>query len=970
MRHRVLKRNAPRPRAAGAPKSRRTKSQAASANQQIELLDIALNNMSQGLIMFDSSERVVLCNQRYIDISGLPQNFVRPGRTLREILTARQAQGTFSHDIDAYRRALLSDMASGKNKSLVVETSDGRWHRVANVPMSGGGWVATHDDITEQTRGKNVIERQKFHLDAALANMSQGICMFDAAQRLVVCNQQYADIYQLDETLTRPGTPFIALLNHQVAIGNSLGEPDSYLADRQKRVCTNKPYQMTGRLYDGRHISVVHRPLADGGWVATHEDVTETIRREESFRLLFEGSPVPMWVTDCETFRFLAVNEAAISQYGYARDEFMSMTLMETRPPHERESFAEYLRTLSKDDLLEVFTQQIKADGTLIDVCVYSRALLYEGRHARLAAIHDITQTKRTENELKRTKKFLNTVVEHVPLPIIVKDIAGKEDDLADSRFSFFNRAYEELSGDAREQLIGKTAHEIYPKERADLAVRTDIEALQSNKDVVTSEHPIQTAHKGTRLITAKKTVVRDETGKAQYLLTVVDDVTERRQSEVRISYLARTDSLTDLPNRSTFVDSLDEAVARAAKNRERFSILYIDLDRFKETNDIYGHLTGDSLLREAARRLRAVAADAFLARVGGDEFTLIVTQGPHPEAAKAMGDRLLAAFQDAFEVDGHRLQIGLSIGGATYPDDGTDANALLANADAALYQAKTELRGSMRFFEADLGIRLRERRDLESDLRKAIGHSDFMLHYQPQWNIASNEPIGFEALLRWQCPKRGMVSPATFIPVAEESRLIIPLGEWVLREACREAASWPQPLNISVNISPVQFHHGNLPQLVHSILLETGLKPARLELEITEGVLIDDFSRAILLLRQLKSLGVQIAIDDFGSGYSSLSYLHAFPFGKIKIDRGFIRDIETNRQSMAIVRAIITLGRNLDIPVLAEGVETEFQRNFLAQESCDELQGYLAGRPKPIDDYAPLVGRMAAMSRIAAAQR
>ena len=305
-------------------------------------------------------------------------------------------------------------------------------------------------------------------------------------------------------------------------------------------------------------------------------------------------------------------------------------------------------------------------------------------------------------------------------------------------------------------------------------------------------------------------------------------------------------------------------------------------------------------------------------------------------------------------------MQVGLSIGGAVYPTDGADAKALIANADAALYQAKAEMRGSMRFFEAELGTRLRERRDLQNDLQAAVTRGDIFLHYQPQQKIASNETIGFEALARWQCPKRGMVSPGIFIPIAEESSLIIPLGEWILREACREAASWPQPLKIAVNISPIQFHHGDLPRLVHSILLETGLTPARLELEITEGVLIDDFSRALSILRKLKSLGVQIAMDDFGSGYSSLSYLHSFPFDKIKIDRSFIGDLEHNHHSMAIVRAIITLARSLDVPVLAEGVETEAQRLFLAQEGCDEVQGYLTGRPLLIKDYAQLVGREA----------
>jgi len=331
------------------------------------------------------------------------------------------------------------------------------------------------------------------------------------------------------------------------------------------------------------------------------------------------------------------------------------------------------------------------------------------------------------------------------------------------------------------------------------------------------------------------------------------------------------------------------------------------------------------------------------------------------PDSAETLGERFLAAFKSDFVVDGHRIQVGLSIGVATFPADGTDAKALIANADAALYQAKSEVRGSVRFFEAKLGSRLRERRELQIDLRAALDRGDLFLHYQPQHTIGLDKVIGFEALVRWQCPKRGMVPPGTFIPVAEQSSLIIPLGEWILREACREAASWAKPLKVGVNISPVQFHHGDLPNLVHSVLLETGLKPERLELEITEGVLIDDFSRAVSILRKLRSLGIHVALDDFGSGYSSLSYLHAFPFEKIKIDRTFVGDLEHNHHSMAIVRAIITLCHSLNIPVLAEGVETETQLAFLAQEGCDEVQGYFTGRPYPIDAYAELIGRAVA---------
>ena len=435
------------------------------------------------------------------------------------------------------------------------------------------------------------------------------------------------------------------------------------------------------------------------------------------------------------------------------------------------------------------------------------------------------------------------------------------------------------------------------------------------------------------------------------------EDVTEQKRAEEQIAYVAHHDTLTDLPNRTAFNETMSATFDRAGAVSTPFAVLSMDLDHFKDANDTFGHFFGDEVLCEVARRLRAAAGGAFLSRLGGDEFALIVAEGEQPMTAADLAERLLAALAEDIEVEGHRLKLGMCIGVAIYPTDGTDAKALMLNADAALYRAKAETRGSIIFYEPEFGVRRRERHALQEDLRFAIDRGELSLHYQPQVKI-SGETVGFEALVRWQCQNRGLVSPDTFIPVAEESCLIIPLGEWVLREACREAASWPQPLTIAVNVSPIQFHHGNLPRLVHSILLETGLTPSRLELEITEGVLMNDFSRAISIINQLKSLGVRIAMDDFGTGFSSLSYLESFRCDKIKIDRIFVSDLENNYNSRAIIRAVIGLGRSLDLPIIAEGVETNAQHAFLLQEGCDEVQGYLTGRPLPIADYAKLVGR------------
>jgi len=570
-----------------------------------------------------------------------------------------------------------------------------------------------------------------------------------------------------------------------------------------------------------------------------------------------------------------------------------------------------------------------------------------------LALFEDVTERVSLSEQLENAKTFLELVVDHIPISLTVERVK-------DRRYLLANRRAEVILNRRREDVTGLTSTELFNPREAAVIISRDNAAIKKG-GMQTEEHPISTKD-GLRLFLTRRVTVNDENGQPQYLIKTHEDVTDRRQTESRMAHMAYHDGLTDLPNRAAFLQALAQMIEACEGTDEKFAVLSVDLDGLKEINDVFGHAVGDKLLIEVSRRIQDAARGGVVARLSGDEFGLII-DGAQPESALTIANRLVETVSQEFRIDGKSIRTGLTTGIAIFPANGSDAASLLANAGAALFRAKAHSRGSINMYEPHMDQQIRDRRMLHQDLSVAIRNGELSLHYQPQARASRDDmapvTVGFEALARWHHPTRGNVPPGDFIPLAEESGLIVEMGQWILREACREAASWPKPLQIAINLSPAQFMHGDLVSFLHAVLLETGLSPGRLELEITEGVLIEDFDRGLGLLRRLKALGVRISMDDFGSGYSSLTYLQAFPFDKIKIDRAFVMNLGQNPQSAAIIRAVIGLGHGLHMSIVAEGVETLDQLNFLADEHCDVIQGFLIGKPKPIQEYAALVGRL-----------
>jgi diguanylate cyclase (GGDEF)-like protein len=681
------------------------------------LLEQAINNLSHGLIIFDNKREVVFCNKRYLEIYGLSAEQVKPGTPIGELIQHRLNLGL---KVRSKPDEFIRERAGkgGVARTTVHEFTDGRIITSTIYPMPDGGGMATHEDITGREEISARLKKQyelgqaqeenlrirNLQFDTAINNMSQGLCFFDAAQRLIVCNDRYVEMYDLPPDRVGPGTPLAEIVDMRFQAGSFPAmSRDEYLHWRGNIAISAKPTESIVELRNGRTFRIRHRPMPDFGWVATHEDITE------------------------------------------------------------------------------------------------------------------------------------------------------------------------------------------------------------------------------------------------------------QRRSEVKIEYMAHHDSLTGLANRVLLNERLEHAIGRIDRD-EMVAVHHLDLDQFKAVNDTLGHPAGDKLLKMVADRLRGLVRETdTIARMGGDEFVIVQSPIVDPADATSLAQRIIRLMSEPYDIDGQQAVIGASIGVAVGPGDGSSADKLLHNADLALYRAKGDGRGTFRFFEPAMDLQMQTRRIMEQDLRKALPAGEFELYYQPVVNLANGEISGFEALIRWNHPERGIISPAAFIPLAEEIGFIVPLGEWVIRQACVTAARWPGELRVAVNISAVQFRNPGLMQVIVGALAASGLDPTRLEIEITETVLLHNKEATLAVLHQLRALGIRIAMDDFGTGYSSLTYLQCFPFDKIKIDRSFVKDITENSGSLNIVRAVAALANGMGMTATAEGVETREQLDQITSEGCTEMQGFLFSRPIPAHEIERL---------------
>lgn len=808
----------------------------------------------------------------------------------------------------------------------------------------------------------------------ALDGMEQGVCVYDADNRIVLVNRRYIELFDMSADIVRLGTRYRDVLAHSAARGNiPASELDALYASRIALIATGKPFHTRQTLASGLVITLELKPLPDGGWMTICDDVSRLARLETELQLQTERSQhalahmshgLIMYDADG---RVVVCNERLLQFYdldpnvvkpglshGAAIDHWLSRGNRADLPEDAfRDARMNDVRTRSPKTVLVTCH-----DGRRVQAV--SRFMPDGG----WVTVHeDVTERLQREETLKQQNLMLDEQYRRFDAALnnMSQGLCMLDPSL---HVIVCNRRYIEMHGLSPDVVKpGVSMREII-EHSCDLGIHPNTTAANLYADYVErlreGEHTLHSHLSDGRII--KLNHKRMEHG--GWVVTY-EDVTERHKAQARVAHMAQHDSLTDLPNRTLFREKMGEGLNQVAIAGGAMAVLCFDLDNFKTVNDRLGHAAGDRLLRWVAARLKEnVGEHDTVARLGGDEFA-VLQRGPQPQSAERLARRLVEIIGHPPPLESQSIHVGVSVGIAIAPDHGLDADELMKCADLALYQAKAKGRGAYQLFEPEMEEEARSRHALEQDLRGALEADQFHLVFQPQVRLDTTELTGFEALLRWTHPSRAFVSPAEFIPIAEENGLIVPIGEWVLRTACATAASWPD-VTVAVNLSPVQFRSRGLVAMVTSALAEAGLPPQRLELEVTETALLDDSEATIGILHQLRALGIRVSLDDFGVGYSSLSYLRKFPFDRIKIDRSFVGTLGESPESVAIVRTIASLGSVLGVETTAEGVETVQQLDFVRACGCTAVQGYYFGKPCPAAEVGLAIETLNAVRRVA----
>ena len=1072
------------------------KSAEKNLQQNLSVLTSTLESTADGILVVGANNKIVTFNEKFAAMWGMT------AEELNRMPTADAPQ-RISEQInktgDYYEKTKRIDLPNDESTFDVLELKDGRIYERYSQPqrLTGEivGRVFSFRDITERKRAEENLRDSRQWLRAILDGSRDGIVIEDDGI-ITYVNQAYLRLLQYERPEDLMGKCISTFLPPEEAERLTEYGRRRLRGERMPTVYEFKAKRKDGSLVEVEG-SVSTTRIGDKKYIMTAvRDITqrklireELEESEQRYRLLFESNPNPIFVYDIETLEYLAVNEQAVTLYGYTREEFAEITIREIRPPEDVPLMQKFIAQADEGVRNFYSVKHRKKDGTIIEANIAAQNITFKGKLARFALITDVTERTRAENALReseeRFRSFMNNnpsvaflkdadgkyvyinetmerafdfkledmlgktdydwlpeevarnvcendrkvldsnkiaeVLETIPFPdgserrwltfkFPVKDASGnnliggtaiditdRERDklaLSESEYKlrtlvenmnegliqvdeeevikFVNDRFCEMIGYRREELLGKTTFDILPDEEAGKFVR---EINRKREKGVSSQYELRLKTKsGENLWTIVGGVpVFGADGEFGGTMGVVTDITERKRAEEQLQHDAFHDGLTGLPNRALFMDHLQRAIERGKSRHSNFyAVLFLDFDRFKGINDSLGHSAGDDFLKAAARRLEhSTRGGDLVARLGGDEFVVLLTEMLEADDAAAIAGRTQEDLKKPFKIDGREIFVSASIGIALSTSGHTRAEDMLRDADIAMYRAKAKGRARYEVFDAEMREQAAKQLSLETEMRHALEREEFQIHYQPVMNLENETLTGFEALVRWRHPTHGIISPFEFIPAAEDIGLILPLGQWILEESCRQLHEWQRAnpaanLTVSVNLSSKQFAQTDLTDQIAATLEKTGLAPHCLKLEITESHVMENSEQAIQTMNDLRALGCELSLDDFGTGYSSLSYLHRLPANFLKIDRSFVMRMSESKQNAEIVSTIIKLAQNLKMKVIAEGIETKEQLARLKRLKCEFGQGYLFSKPleaKNAEDFIERTNRFSQLS-------